>query len=350
MGAKPMQRIYRHHNFWCGLIFVFFLSPVGLLGVYSGDEERGKILAMLTEGETLADQGKFAVAVSVLSRAITLLDQSEKPSELLRNKLEQALRITKGRAIVARYNGKSALPDGNVSSPFPVRTKTPETKDVLVKQIFGSVLLRGKFQPRRLTTSGETFGFGRRVTVSSKSGVDLDLPGKADFNLRVVDAGSFTLPTPGVLDAHSGAYLLRANEDDGEIRIEAPFAEVEVSGDDPFAVMIGITTNGGLKMIGLLGDVELRRPGQKLQKLRPGQLVFVLPKGYSRKMYIELSTLIATADLLTAFEEPPPYYKRLNTEALVQALRTKRRFRTVVGDVKGRDSFEMKVLREDEKK
>ncbi|MFP6894376.1 MAG: hypothetical protein VCA18_11535, partial [Opitutales bacterium] len=231
-----------------------------------------------------------------------------------------------------------------------LRPKSEEPKELRVKQVFGAVLLRGIFQPRSLTKSGETFAFGRRVTVSSKSGVDMDLPGKADFNLRMVDAGSFTLPTPGVLDAHSGAYLLRANEDDGKIRVEAPFAEVEVSGDDPFAVMMGITTNGGLKMIGLLGEVELRRPGEDLQKLRPGQLVFVLPKGYSRKMHVELSTLIATADLLTAFEEPPPYYKRLNTEALVQALRTKRRFRTVVGDVKGTDSFEMKVLREDEKK
>ena len=85
-------------------------------------------------------------------------------------------------------------------------------------------------------------------------------------------------------------------------------------------------------------------------ELRPGQLVFALPKGYSRKMYVELSTLIATADLLTAFEEPPNYYKRLKTEALVQALRTRRRYRTVVGDVKGTDSFEVEVLREDEKK
>ena len=345
-----MQRFQRHHKFWCGLICVFFLSPVALLGVDSGDEEREKILSMLSEGETLADQGKFASSVSILKRALTLLDQSEKPSELLRNKLEQALRITKGRAIVARYNIKPIPPVEIPSPSSSLRPQSEEPKELQVKQVFGSVLLRGVFQPRSLTNSGETFAFGRRVTVSSKSGVDLDLPGKADFNLRAVDAGSFTLPTPGVLDAHSGAYLLRANEDDGEIRIEAPFAEVEVLGDDPFAVMVGITTNGGLKMIGLLGEVELRRPGQKLEKLRPGQLVFVLPKGYSRKMYVELSTLIATADLLTAFKEPVPYYKRLNTEALVQALRTKRRFRTVVGDVKGRDSFEMKVLREDEKK
>ena len=327
------------------LVLLCFVSTL-LFAEPTVENVRPEVLLQLGKGQALADQGEFAPAVSAFNRAIGLLERDQKSDPLLRERIEQALRITKGRAIVARYKGSlSDSSAGKAQATIP-----SEPKDINIRQVFGSVLLRGKFEPRSLTKSGEAFGFGRRVTVSSKSGVALDLPGKADFNLRAVDAGSFTLPTPGVLDAHSGAYLLRANEDDGKMRVEAPFADVEISGDDPFAVMIGITTNGGLKMIGLLGDVELRRPGQDLQKLRPGQLIFVLPKGYSRKMYVELSTLIATADLLTAFKEPPPYYKRLKTEALVQALRTKRRFRTVVGDVKGRDSFEMKVLREDEKK
>ena len=327
------------------LVLLCFLSTL-LLAEPTVENIRSEVLLQLEKGQTLADQGEFAPAVSTFNRAIGLLEQDQKTDPLLRERIEQALRITKGRAIVARYKGSlSDSSAGKAQATIP-----SEPKDINVRQIFGSVLLRGEFEPRSLTKSGEAFGFGRRVTVSSKSGVDLDLPGKAGFNLRAVDAGSFTLPKPGVLDAHSGAYLLRANGDDGKMHVEAPFADVEISGDDPFAVMIGITTNGGLKMIGLLGEVELRRSGEDLQKLRPGQLVFVLPKGYSRKMYVELSTLIATADLLTVFEEPPSYYKRLKTEALVQALRTKRRFRTVVGDVKGRDSFEMKVLREDEKK
>jgi len=328
-----------------GLVF-FYLVPTLIFGEPTVGSIRSEVLLLLVKGQTLADQMEFVPAISAFNRAIALLEQDQKTDPLLRERIEQALRITKGRAIVARYKGSLS----NVSVGEAQATIPSEPKDINVRQVFGSVLLRGKFEPRSLTQSGATLGFGRRVTVSSKSGVDLDLPGNAGFNLRVVDAGSFTLPSPDLLEAHSGAYLLRANEDDGEIRVEAPFAEVEVSGDDPFAVMIGITTNGGLKMIGLLGDVELRRQGQDLQKLRPGQLVFVLPKGYSRKMHVELSTLITTADLLTAFKEPPPYYKRLKTEALVQALRTKRRFRTVVGDVKGTDSFEMKVLREDEKK
>ena len=327
-------------------VLLFYFGSTLLFAEPTVENAQSEVLLLLEKGQSLADQGEFVPAVSTFNRAIGLLEQDQKPDLLLRERIEQALRITKGRAIVARYKG--SLSDSSVGKAQA--TIPSEPKDVSVRQVFGSVLLRGEFEPRSLTKPGETLGFGRRVTVSSKSGVDLDFPGKADFNLRMVDAGSFTLPTPGVLDAHSGAYLLRANEDDGKIRIEAPFAEVDVSGDDPFAVMLGITTNGGLKMIGLLGEVELRRSGQDLQKLRPGQLVFVLPKGYSRKMYVELSTLITTADLLTAFKEPPPYYKRLKTEALVQALRTKRRFRTVVGDVKGIDSFEMKVLREDEKK
>ena len=338
-------RLCSDKAFKLGLVFFCFGSTF-LFSEPTVENAQSEVLLLLEKGQSLADQGEFVPAITAFNRAIGLLEQDQQQDPLLRERIEQALRITKGRAIVARYKGSLS----NSSVGKAQATIPSEPKDMSVRQVFGSVLLRGEFEPRSLTESGETLGFGRRVTVSSKSGVDLDFPGKAGFNLRVVDAGSFTLPTPGVLDAHSGAYLLRANEDDGKIRVEAPFAEVEVSGDDPFAVMIGITTNGGLKMIGLLGEVELRRSGQDLQKLRPGQLVFVLPKGYSRKMYVELSTLITTADLLTAFKEPPPYYKRLKTEALVQALRTKRRFRTVVGDVKGIDSFEMKVLREDEKK
>ena len=338
-------RLCSDKAFKLGLVFFCFGSTF-LFSEPTVENAQSEVLLLLEKGQSLADQGEFVPAITAFNRAIGLLEQDQQQDPLLRERIEQALRITKGRAIVARYKG--SLSDSSVGKAQA--TIPSEPKDVSVRQVFGSVLLRGEFKPRSLTQSGETLGFGRRVTVSSKSGVDLDFRGKAGFNLRVVDAGSFTLPTPGVLDTHSGAYLLRANEDDGKIRVEAPFAEVEVSGDDPFAVMLGITTNGGLKMISLLGEVELRRSGQDLQKLRPGQLVFVLPKGYSRKMYVELSTLITTADLLTAFKEPPPYYKRLKTEALVQALRTKRRFRTVVGDVKGTDSFEMKVLREDEKK
>ena len=63
-------------------------------------------------------------------------------------------------------------------------------------------------------------------------------------------------------------------------------------------------------------------------------------------MNIELSTLIVTSRLITGFHQIPSFMKKLNQQAMVQALRTKQRFRTVVGDVKGTRDFEIKVIEE----
>ncbi|HCY57354.1 MAG TPA: hypothetical protein DHU78_00675, partial [Opitutae bacterium] len=59
--------------------------------------------------------------------------------------------------------------------------------------------------------------------------------------------------------------------------------EVKLSCKDPFAFMAGITTNGGVKIIGLLGEVSLGSDGGKLLLL-PGELSFALSDGFSRKM------------------------------------------------------------------
>ena len=63
-------------------------------------------------------------------------------------------------------------------------------------------------------------------------------------------------------------------------------------------------------------------------------------------MSVELSTLMVTSKLITGFEEPPIFHKKLKQQALIQALRTKKRFRTVVGDAKTNSDFQIKVLEE----
>ena len=324
-----------------------FFSAFSLFAELDPKLAESNVEALLVEGKALAEKGKFSNALSVLNRALSLAtDKSSNPSDsALRAKVEQAIRITKGRAIVARYKDKKPR-DEVVENSF---LKTNEPSDLEVMQFFGSVMLRGTWIPRTLSKEGEAFGFGRRITVSSRSGIELKVLGKDEVKLRAVDASSFSFSANDSLSVFSGAYALRVDDDDCRIQLTAPFAELEIFSKDPFAVMFGVTTNGGLKLIGLVGKVELRRPREKTVELRPGQLVFALPKGFSRKMYVELSTLMATADLLTAFKEPPDYYKRLKTEALAQALRTRKRFRTLVGDVKNTESFELKVLDEDRK-
>ena len=61
-------------------------------------------------------------------------------------------------------------------------------------------------------------------------------------------------------------------------------------------------------------------------------------------MSIELSTLMVTSKLITAFGKPLPFVNKLKQQAMMQALRTRKRYRTVVGDVKSNSDFEIRVL------
>ena len=329
------------------LSFVASVAPTGAEADVEGvgpAELLTEVALLVREGETLAKQGRLLSAVSAFTRALGLLEGFP-PEHPMRLRVERELKIAKGRVIVARHKGL------NPNALFPVVPAPPlkEPAEVKAEEVFGTVSLgEGKWKERYLKNPGDGFAFGRRVVVASGAGVELTPRSSFGIGLRAVETASFSFLSGESLRVHSGAYALRAIEDDAKFKVEGPFASFEITSDDRFAVMFGVTTNGGMKVIGLVGDPQLLRPGEKTVSLRPGQLVFVLPDGYSRKMYVELSTLITTARLLTAFDEPPTYYKRLKTEALAQALRTKRRFRTIVGDVKGSGSFEVKVLREEE--
>jgi len=63
-------------------------------------------------------------------------------------------------------------------------------------------------------------------------------------------------------------------------------------------------------------------------------------------MNIELSMFTASSSLMTAFEEPPSFAKKLRQNALIQAIRTKKHFRVLVGDAKNEKDFEIKILSE----
>jgi hypothetical protein len=99
-------------------------------------------------------------------------------------------------------------------------------------------------------------------------------------------------------------------------------------------------------VISLLGEIELKQKQKPSTSLRPGQLIFSLPDSFSRKMSVELSTLMVTSKLMTGFDEPPVFLKKLKQQALIQALRTKKRFKTVVGDAKTNSDFQIQVLEE----
>ena len=297
---------------------------------------------LLLEGKELADNEQFSESLKVLNRALGLLKQTPR-SHPLRVEAEKLMRVTKGRFLVARYRGGEIQ---NFTDPNALRPLSEESQEFKVLQVFGKVLTRKVWEPRDEIRVGEVLGLGRRVTTLPKGGIELVSSSVLPITLRTVQASSFDLIRPNQFALHSGSFVLHSTVKNSTIIIESPMVEVKLSCKDPFAFMAGITTNGGVKIISLLGETSLRSDGGKLVLL-PGELTFALSDGFSRKMNVELSTLLVTSNLLTDFDQPPVFLKKLRQQAMMQALRTRKRFRTVVGDVKGTENFELKVLQED---
>ena len=320
------------------VVSLFFLLSSGYV---LWAEENSKVVQFYQEAKSLAEAGEYSQSLKYLNRALGYMRQSP-VSDPLRISIEKEIRIVKGKFLVARYQEKMKLNNPNKKNlPIPL---VQEPSDVIFQEYFGKILAREIWQSFEVDDSTEHFGFGRRVTVLPKSGISLLI--KSDSaRMRTVDAASFSIKKTGSIDLHTGSYCFYVEDSSKSLLISSPLASVEVSSGSSFACMIGVTTNGGLKVINLLGKAVLKRESDSIELL-PGQLVFSLPDGFSRSMDVELSTLMVTSNLLTGFQSPPLFFKKLRQQAMLQALRTTKRFRTVVGDVKDRESFQMKVLEE----
>ena len=116
--------------------------------------------------------------------------------------------------------------------------------------------------------------------------------------------------------------------------------------------MTAVTEIGGLKCIGLLGNLHLSLSDSKSTELRPGELVFIFTegRGFSRKVNLELATVMQTSSLIRDFEEPLPFLEDIAQIARKQNRRIRSRFRALVGDAKSDKDFELMILRDKDEK
>jgi hypothetical protein len=306
-----------------------------------GKTEIPQVDLLHQKARSLAQQGDYIQSLKYLNRALGYLTQSPH-SHPKRIAIESEIRIIKGKSLVARY--KERRKQGGPQNPSSQLSTDRESTDLKIEEYFGKILAREIWNPIQIDDSNEYLGFGRRITVLPKSGIELSVKNTA-LKIRAVEAASFSTRKPYEFDFHTGSYCINSTGKNDSLNLISPLSNVELSSTMPFAFMCGVTTNGGLKIICLLGKIKLRKNGDS-QDLVPGQLIFSLPDGFSRKMDVELSTLMITSNLLTSFKKPPTFFKKLRQQSMLQALRTRNRFRTVVGDVKGRENFELKVLQE----
>ncbi len=319
-------------------LLLFFSA---FLFVANGQVSSPEIEKLIQLGRSEADKGDFSKALGYYNKAMGYLKQAS-PKHPLNEIVRKEIRIAKGRSLVARYQNRSGLKIIQKDELLPL---SQEPEDILVTQRFGTVLAREVWQPKEIQSIGEFVGIGRRLTILPQAGVELYFGDTSKFSLRSVDAASFAMPEKKVFDLHSGSFVVSSNGNSNSATIKSPLTTVQVTCDTPFALMIGITTNGGIKFIALVGDCKLEQEKLAPSVLSPGELVFALPEGFSRKMSVELSTLMVTSKLMTGFDDPPVYLKKLRQQAMIQALRTRKRYKAVVGDAKNSEDFEIKVLK-----
>ena len=330
MGIALVYRVYIASVLYSCLLLLGFIG----FAQESVDE-------IYQRGIQLEREKEYDGALWELNKAMGMVKQNY--NHPLREKIEEAIRVTKGKMVVARYASRRKV---SQQAGDALEILEHEPKDFRISQVFGAVLARKIWENRDRLEEDDFIGVGRTVTVLPKGGIEIEENQNRNFCLRSVEAASFTLTTRNQLSLHSGSYCIHTLYGGTSLNISSAFADLQVKSEQPYAFMVGVTTNGGMKIIGLLGRISLLMNGKE-QEVVPGQLVFCLPSGFSRKMDVELNTLMLTSKLLNSFKKPLVFEKKLQQQALLQALRTQNRYRTTVGDVRGNKNFEVKVFPED---
>ena len=292
-------------------------------------------------GIKLQGEKEYDGALWELNKAMGMVKQNY--NHPLREKIEEAIRVTKGKMVVSKYASRRRGSQNLANGLQPLEN---EPNDFNVQQVFGRVLAKKIWDDRDELEAEDFIGVGRTVTVLPDAGIEMEETQSRNFSLRSVQAASFSLISEKHLSLHSGSYCIHTQQPADILHLSSTFVDLQIKSDQPYAFMVGVTTNGGMKVIVLLGRIILEMNGKE-EELLPGQLVFCLPKEFSRKMDVELNTLILTSKLLNSFKKPVVFHKKLEQQALLQALRTKNRYRTTVGDVRGNKNFEVTVFPED---
>jgi len=317
------------------LVLIYFLFSYHLLG------ENESVSEVYDLGIELLDKQELDGALWELNKAMRMVKNNY--NHPLRSKIEEAIRITKGKMVVSKYASRKR--NRMLSGEDELESIENEPFDFVVQQVFGKSLARKVWGNRDELKGEDPVGLGRTITVLPGGGVELSANFSPGFSIRSVQAASFSLVSESEISLHSGSYCLYSTHSDLKIKISSTLADVELSSRQPFAMMVGVTTNGGMKVIGLLGRIQLTMDGEA-KEILPGNLVFCLPNDFSRKMDVELNTMLMTSKLLNSFKKPVVFHKKLNQQALLQALRTKNRYRSTVGDVRGNKNFEVTVFPE----
>ena len=186
-----------------------------------------------------------------------------------------------------------------------------------------------------------------RVTVRARSGIETM---SAGYLFRYGADTRFTLSAEA-LQLHEGSIMIQSRKIGNRIILRSPEASIRLSGIG--TCMLEVETNGGLKVIGILGRMIVGvGEDSSTEDLLAGELVFVKPgnSGLGDKINVNLEKVVETSFLLSGFQNGASFQGSLSSVVRAQKESIGKTYRAEVGDAKETDTFEIVTLAEDESK
>ena len=179
---------------------------------------------------------------------------------------------------------------------------------------------------------------GERVSVRPRGGLETLAAGRT---LRFGSETIFMIEEKGIV-LYEGSLLYQTRKMGALLNIKSP--ESEISLDGMGSVMLEVEPNGGLKIVGMLGRVRITDvQSNRATQLLPGELLFVKPggRGFGDLVYVNLGKMAKTSFLVGGFNNLSSFERSLAVVTKAQSESIAKRFRAVVGDAKGVDTYEI---------
>ena len=199
-------------------------------------------------------------------------------------------------------------------------------------------LVHGENSPKEKLEKATFLPKNSRISIRPRSGIETLSSG---FQFRFGSGTQFTIDED-ITHLHSGSLLLNSRNIENQINIRAPETSVSISGSG--CCLLEVETNGGLKMVGVLGRLQIKiSDANQRNDLIPGELLFALPgeKGFGPKLNINLSKLIESSYLISGFPNLPSFEDSLEVITRAQLDSIEKKYGAKVGGAKKIDSFEI---------
>lgn len=186
-----------------------------------------------------------------------------------------------------------------------------------------------------------------RITVRPRSGLETM---SAGYQFRFGADTRFTL-SKGAIHLHEGSVMIQSRKIGNKVILKSSESLLRVSGIG--TCMIEVETNGGFKIVSILGRIILGtgEDGQQ-DELLAGELVFLNPGNSALydKINVNLAKVVETSFLLSGFENSSSFNRSLNSVVQAQQESIGTTYNAEVGDAKEVDTFEIVTSKSEEKK